>query len=170
MRALLAILALLVVLGLGFLLYSSPTTPSEMTEAEVAQIEAEVTQVLEDFLQANEEMDCGKVAALYHPEHAGVAWGSRLLDASMFQEACESFFDGKDSWTGYWVETNVRVLTRDFAEYTGRMGDTIHYSDGRVREWPGNCVNIGVMERTPDGWKATIGAQTCGSSQLIEEG
>ena len=142
--------------------------PAEMTEAEITQIQAEVTQVLEEFMEANGAMDCARIAAIYHPDHTAIAWGSRLLDNSGFREACEGFFESKDAWTGYWVETDVRVLTRDLAEYAGRMGDTIHYSDGRVREWPGNCVNVGVMERTPDGWKQTIAAQTCGSSRAVE--
>ena len=48
MRALIAVLALVLVVVLGFLLYRSPAgPPAEMTEAEIAQIEAEVRQELE---------------------------------------------------------------------------------------------------------------------------
>jgi len=40
MEGLITLLALLVALGPGFLFYSSPAGPPEMTEAEIAQIEA----------------------------------------------------------------------------------------------------------------------------------
>jgi ketosteroid isomerase-like protein len=47
MKALVTGLALLVVLGLAFLLYRSPTAPPMMTEAEIAQHEAEVMQAID---------------------------------------------------------------------------------------------------------------------------
>jgi hypothetical protein len=54
MKALITVAALLVVLGLGFFLYSTPTASPEMTEAEIVQIEAEVKAVprrLDDCLE-----------------------------------------------------------------------------------------------------------------------
>ena len=48
MKALLALIALLVVLGLGFLLYSSPTTSPGMTDVEIAQIEGDTAVTLQE--------------------------------------------------------------------------------------------------------------------------
>ena len=48
MKGLITALAVLVVLGVGFLLFSSPTAPPEMTEAEIAQLEAEVMQAIDE--------------------------------------------------------------------------------------------------------------------------
>ena len=47
MKGLITAAAVLVVLGIGFLLYSSPTAAPELTEAEIAQIEAEVLGLME---------------------------------------------------------------------------------------------------------------------------
>jgi ketosteroid isomerase-like protein len=49
MKGLIAVLGLLVVLGVAFFLYGSPAgPPAEMTEAEMAQAEAEAAQAISD--------------------------------------------------------------------------------------------------------------------------
>jgi uncharacterized protein (TIGR02246 family) len=50
MKALLAGIALLVVLGVGFLLYSSPTAPPEMTETDRQVVADEVKQASKDWI------------------------------------------------------------------------------------------------------------------------
>ena len=66
MKALIAAAALLVVLGVAFLLYSSPTAPpAEMTDAEIAQIEAAVAAVGDQFMTALDNLDPGIAAAVY---------------------------------------------------------------------------------------------------------
>jgi hypothetical protein len=47
MKGLITLLAVLVVVGLAFFLYRTPTALPEMTEAEIAQYEAEVRQAIE---------------------------------------------------------------------------------------------------------------------------
>jgi len=49
MKAVAAVLAALVALGVLFYVYTAPTAPPEMTTAEIAQIQAEVDLVSEDF-------------------------------------------------------------------------------------------------------------------------
>ena len=49
MKGLITVLAVLVVVGLAFFLYRSPSAPPEMTEAEIAQIRAEVDSVTSEW-------------------------------------------------------------------------------------------------------------------------
>jgi hypothetical protein len=86
----------------------------------------------------------------------------------VFSIVAALFFEGKDGWKGYWVEINVRVITPEAVEFSGIMGDTIWYSDGRVREWPGNCANVGGMALSEEGWKYTIAAQSALGGRLSE--
>ena len=151
-------------------LFACQTGPPEITEDERAQVEAEVVQVWEGFLQGHEELDCDKAAEALHPGLLAFPLDSRLLDQSEWLDACIHFLEGVESLTGYWVEAKVRVLTPDFAMFTGFYGDTVRYADGSVREWPGNCNRAALMERTEDGWKATIMAGTCGSDEAVGEG
>ena len=170
MKALLAVLALLVVVGLGWFLYSSPTAPTEMTEAEIAEIEAEAQEALDGMLEAWGELDCDKVQALYHPEFSWYAGTGRIIEYAGVRGACESFVEGKDAWKGYFTEMHLRVLSRDLVQFSNLMGDTIWFSSGRVVQWPGNCANVGVLEHTVQGWKQIVAAQKCGPSEVVEEG
>lgn len=144
--------------------------PPEMSEAEIAEIEAEVTGVWEDFLQGHEELDCDKAGEALHPDLLAFPLDSRLLGQSEWLDACNHFLESVESLTGYWADANVRVLTPDLAVFTGYYGDTVYHIDGSVREWPGNCNRIALMERTEEGWKATIIAGTCGSGEPVEDG
>jgi hypothetical protein len=166
------VLLAIVLVGLAVPMFVSlrESIPGETGEAGQAQIKAEVTQALDDWIQSYGGMDCDETSRFYHPQFLAAASGGEILDYAAHNEGCQSFFEGKDGWKGYWVETNVRVISPDAAEFSAIMGDTVWYSSGLVRERPGTCANVGVMVRTDEGWKFTIAAQSCGSSRLLEEG
>ena len=64
----------------------------------------------------------------------------------------------------------MKVLANDAAMFQGEYEATVQYDNGRVLHWPGNANFTGLLERTLDGWKVTIGNWGNGSSQVIQEG
>ena len=170
MKAFLAVLALLVVVLLGIRLYSTPSAPTEMTEAEIAQIEAEVTEAATDFLDSFRTMEAEVVGGWFHATETSFVWGGAILDQTGMVERLSSFMENFESWEGAWVETSVKVLNPDAAMFQGRYGSTIHYTDGRVLHWPENANFTMLVERTPEGWRATVGDMDNGAYQVVEEG
>ena len=170
MKGLIAGLALLVVLGIGFLLYSSPTASPEMTEAEIAQIEAEVLAVMQDFIDGFNELDMAKVNETMHPEHMTFSYVGDLLDKAGYREFLDNWVQTKESWQGHLHETDVRVLSPDVAVSTGLLTiDEIHYTDGRARHYPKNAWTM-LFEKTPVGWKWSMGGHTSSGFEDIAEG
>jgi len=170
MKALITVLAVFVVLGLGFLLYRTPTAPPEMSEAERAQIEAEVTEAANGFLDSFRTMDAEVVGEWFHPTETSFVWGGTINDRAGMIEHLRSFMENFESWDGAWVETQVQALNPDAAMFQGEFGSTIHYANGQVLRWPGNANFTMLMERTPEGWKVTVGDTDNGPSEVVEEG
>jgi hypothetical protein len=170
MKGLMTVLAILVVVGLAFFLYRTPTAPSAMTEAETAQIEAEVTEAAAGLLESFRTMDAQAIGEWFHPTETSFVWGGTILDRVSLVESLGSFMENWASWDGAWVETEVKVLNPDAAMFQGMYGSTIHYTNGRVLRWPGNANYTMLMERTPEGWKVTVGDMDNGPSEVVEEG
>ena len=169
MKGLIAGLAVLVVLGIGFLLYSSPTATPEMTDAEVAQIEAEVMESMGTYVDGYREMDMEKVGSVAHPDFLTYPYSGRVVNRSEFVETSLAWAEGKESWAISWVDTNVRVLSPDLAVFSGTSVDTLTFSDGRAFYHPSNAYAF-LFERTPDGWKLSMGGPSAAPRQPIEEG
>jgi hypothetical protein len=68
-----------------------------------------------------------------------------------------------------WTETVVKVLSREAAMFQGYYVAIATYADGRILRWPGNVDFTVLMERTPDGWKITMGAGTNGTAHRIDQ-
>jgi fibronectin type 3 domain-containing protein len=170
MKGLITVFAVLVVVGIAGFLYRTPTAPPEMTEAERAQIEAEVTEAATGLLDGFRTMDAEVVGEWFHPTETSFVWGGTINDRGGMIEHLRSFMEDFESWDGGWVETQVKVLTPDAAMFQGEFESTIHYTNGRVLRWPGNANFTMLMERTPEGWKVTIGDMDNGPSEVVEEG
>lgn len=170
MKALLAILALLVVLGLGFLLYSSPTGPTEMSEAEIAQIQTEVTGVMERSFEGWRQGDTDMILSAFHPTETSFSWGTSPWDFATVSEWVRNWYDTRESWEGGFTETSVKVFNQNEALFQGVYQMTITRRDGRVLHYPGTASWVSLMERTEEGWKVTIGLTAAGSYEVVEEG
>ena len=143
--------------------------PPEMTEAEIAQIEAEVMEFAEAWLNVWEQNDCEAGAVFLHPTQSSFLWEGKALSRAEWLEICTPFTENRESFTGHWNEVTVRVLTSDAAVFVGTYTDTIRFVSGTLRTWADNS-QTGLVERTPEGWVFTTLASTSGSYEDIEGG
>jgi hypothetical protein len=141
-----------------------------MTNAEIAQIEAEVTQAAADLLESFRTMDAEAIGEWFHPTETSWVWGATIHDHASLVARLGSFMEDFESWDGGWVESNVKVLKPDAAIFQGKYESTIHYTSGRVLHWPGNANYTMLMELTPEGWRATIGDMDNGAYEVVQEG
>jgi ketosteroid isomerase-like protein len=108
MKALLAGLALLVVLGLGFFLYSSPSAPTQMTEAEIAQIEAEVMAFAEDHLATFEALDADRLTGYWVEGNiTSVSFAERIVGPEEMAAFYENLVGGWATNDGEWLPGSV---------------------------------------------------------------
>lgn len=170
-RVIILLAVVLVIFASRFFPSRSDSAPSnEMTAAEMAQIEAEVKAHMSTYVDALETINIDTWAGIFHPTQTSFAWGGTIHDHDSFVERVNAFWESWETWEGQWVETTVKVLSPDAAMFQGEYEATIHYEDGRILHWPGNANFTSLVERTPDGWKVTIGNWGNGSYQVVEEG
>jgi uncharacterized protein (TIGR02246 family) len=126
-KGLITVLAVLVVVGLAFFLYRTPTAPPEMTEAEIAQIEAEVEAATNEWWavwSAGEDYD--RFVAIYaddpdvHWISDGVPYFGRAEMDANFRPAMENM-RGQENTR---VEWRTIVIAPDVA-YTVRINDIV---------------------------------------------
>jgi ketosteroid isomerase-like protein len=108
MKGLITVLAVLVVVGLAFFLYRAPTAPPEMTEAEIAQHEAEVIQEIQDrthsFWEAVLDGDAPAVASYWTSDALMLEPGVRVTG-----EELPTFMEGILEAVDY-LDYNFEVL------------------------------------------------------------
>jgi ketosteroid isomerase-like protein len=159
---------LMAVIGL-VLLVGCQAPPAEMTEAEIAQIEAEVLQAAEDWFDGFRQHDLDILMAGYHPTETSFAGSRAPRDYATVQESWGNQFEDVVKYDLEWTETVVKVLSHEAAMFQGYYDATGTYADGRILRWPGNVSFTVLMERTPDGWKITMGSGTNGTAQRIDQ-
>ena len=169
MKALLAGIALLVVLGVGFLLYSSPAAPpAEMTQAEIAQIEAAVTAVADECVTAMNNLDLEAMAALYDPASMhGNDGANYYATFDEWMTHLHELFGSFEELDSEWTNTRVDVLAPDAALFVGQSDWTVkraERADSRVEGYI-----TWVMRNLDGAWKITHQAST-GRWTAIEEG
>lgn len=172
MKGLITLLAVLVVLGLGFFLYSTPTATTEMTPGEIAQIEAEVTEWAESWLdgwEVDTRTGCEANLALIHTDHVVFLTGGEPRRKADWFEYCLSTNAGITGFSGEWIEKEVRVLSPDAAVFLGKYDGTFEEEGGRKLRYPG-AVQLILVERIADGWGLTLAEWSNGPSEVVEEG
>ena len=144
------------------------TAPPEMTEAEVAQIEAEALEAIEmnfeGFRQRDLEMAMEPMAS-----NISWSWGSRPLNYSQMREQTARTLDAFKTYEGDFTPIAVRVLTPDAVVVQFTYECTITYPDGRIIHYPDNVTQTNLLERTEDSWKVALGSQTAGASVRIDQ-
>ncbi len=162
MRALAAVAVLLLV----FACQAPP--PAEMTEAEIAQIEAEVMQFSEAWMDVWAKNDCEAGAVFLHPDNLSFLWSGQALNRAEWLEACIPIVANRESFSGSWTETSVQVLSRDAAVFVGTYSSTFSYVDDTpARHYPSSS-QMGLVERTATGWVFTTIAGDSGSFEVVE--
>jgi len=159
----------LAVMAVLFLVVACQAPPPEMTEAERTQIEADVAAVMQQFMEGFNELNLEKINQTMHPDLMSFPLGGRLVNKSEYREYLDEWVADKESWKGSWHEMRVRVLSPNAAVFTGTYSDTIRYLDGQVRFYPQGAW-VTLVERTPEGWKWSMGGQSASPFELISEG
>ena len=170
MKGLIAILFALVILGLAFFLYSSPSAPpAEMTEAEIAQIQSEVMEFADAWLDAwRVEVNCDSNLPLLHPDRLAMPYEGGIINRDEWHEMCLMRSANVASATFNWISREVRVMTPDAAVFIGSYSATWEYRDGSPAVHVPNSSTGGVVERTPDGWAWTFYSWSPGPGEEVE--
>jgi len=151
------------------LLITACQTPScEMTEAEIAQIQAEVEQVAEDWIANWGRGDCEAAAGFFHPEYisqsrAGVFARSRDDQ----RENCELNTANRESTTASWTSSNVRVISASAAVFAGNFEGTFRYRDETPARHYAHSAQTILFERTDTGWGITFLSTTNDQAQPV---
>ena len=139
-----------------FLVTACQALPAEMTEAEIVQIEAEVLDWGEAWAAGWEpENRCEILRALFHPDHVVHLTGGEPQGRDSWFEYCMNSYGTWVSFSGTWTDMNVRVISPDAAVLITRYDGTFEFANGTIDHRPAGGVLI-LVERTPDGWGATM--------------
>ena len=169
MKGLITLLAILVVVGLGFFLYSTPSAPpAEMTDAEIAQIEVEVMQATNDMMAAWNAEDGLASGAFFDSETLNVLWGGNEYDnPESFGEMYATIWERFPSWDGGWDDSFVKVLGPNLALFRGRYHCTLTNQAGVQTFWRPHFTAL--FERRTDGWKMTVVDHAVGTAEEVPE-
>jgi len=162
MKALIAGIALLVVVGIGFLLYSSPTAPpAEMTDADRAQIEAEVEQIVLGLYDSVAQGDVGVWMATLHEQTGLWLLGMDVDNFRRTSEGFEALWTSEDETRPVRQEMDnleVRVVAISpnvaYAQVTSQDRRSYLASGGMNRT---ASAETWVFVLTEDGWKLHSG-------------
>jgi hypothetical protein len=149
------------------------TAPPEMTEAEIAQLEAEVLEWADAWMAAGEiptpEDRCGAWRNLAHPDQVVRLRGGEPQGRAAWFDYCMGIQVNWQTFTGEWTETDVRVLSPDAVVFIGRSSGTWVHADGRVIRYPAGVQRL-LLERAADGWGFTMHDNSNGPSEVVEGG
>ena len=135
MKAVAAVLAALVAVGVLMYVYTAPMETQdqlEMTEAEIAQIEAEVLGFADAHLAAFGQLDAGLLLSYWMEDNiSSVSFAQRMVGT----EETSTFFDGLvASWqqtTSEWQPGSiVDVISPTLALFQGTSRQEVTLSDG----------------------------------------
>jgi hypothetical protein len=141
------------------LLVGCQAPPAEMTEAEIAQIEAEVLEWADVWMaawNAGPPPDrCEAALPLVHPQHVVRLSGGQPQTKADWLDYCVNFQENWPSHAAEWIDTDVRVISADAAILLGRYRADWVRADETVFDYPAAAQRI-LVERTADGWGFTF--------------
>ena len=147
------------------LLYACQTAPPEMTEAERAQIEAEVSGMANRLMDLWNTGDWETHLSLYDSEALNMLWGPTLLDTHESFAEFMGFIENYPGWEGGWDNTFVKVLGPNSALFRGRYHTTLTDLEGVKTFWRPHWTAL--VERRADGWKMTVVDHAYGTAQEV---
>jgi len=116
MKALITVLAVFVVIGLGFLLYRSPTVAPEMTESEVAAVEEAVLAQANALIETQNAFDADGFLAQFSTED--LDWINQDTHFASYEAVAEmirGFFVGLGAFDSGWKNVSVDVISEKAA-------------------------------------------------------
>ena len=158
---------LITVAGL-VLLVGCQAPPVEMTEAEIAQIEAEVTAVAHQLMEGFKNLDLEEAAAVYDPSsmhgNDGATYYATYDEWVVHLEEMVARFDEMD---GEWMNTRVDVIGPDAAVFVGQYDWTVTAVSGTRSRVEAFITQ--VMRAIGGEWKITHQA-SMGRWTTLDEG
>jgi hypothetical protein len=116
MKGLITVLAVVVVLGLAFFLYRTPTAPPEMTEAEVAAVEEAVLAQANALIETQNAFDADGFLAQFSTEDLDwINQSTHFASYGAVAETIRNFFVGLDAFDSGWKDVSVEIISRKAA-------------------------------------------------------
>ena len=157
MKGLITVIAVLVVVGLAYFIYRSPTTPPEMTEAERAQMEAdvrvEIAERFDGYRAALLTGDAGAFMSMYTSD-ARVFWPGMNLDKNELQAAMAEMFQGM-TWTAYDVDLQDLFVAGDAAYAIYQLSETFQAEGQELDRRTGTASPAGRRRKVSGRWTGT---------------
>ena len=141
MKGLITLLAVLVVVGLAFFLYRTPTAPPEMTEAERAQVAAEAKAAIAErwvgYREAELAGDAEGYWSFWTPD-ARLYYPTMTLAGDEIHEFLSDFWGSGGRILAFEIESYEVFVEEDAAYELGRYGETIQFPDETLEDYRGN--------------------------------
>lgn len=142
---------------------------AEMTEAEMAEIEAGVLEATDLLVNGWNTNDVELFLTMFHPTKVSHAWGSRVYDNhDELSDEWLSVWETGDSVRISWTARDVQVLNDQAAMFQGSTDLMLYYTDGRILHYPGTAHWTGLFEPSEAGWRMTTSAYTFGGAQRLD--
>jgi uncharacterized protein (TIGR02246 family) len=139
-----------------------------MTEAEIAQIEAEVNQVLDELMTAWNAEDLEGSLAPFDSEELLVRWAADIDNGpEAFHDRMVDIWERALEWEGGWDYRYVRVISPTSALFIGSYDVTVSFASGTTRSWHPEWTSL--LERRDSGWRITLANHVFDESVLVEE-
>ena len=150
------------------LVTAAQTAQPGMSDAEVAQFEAEVMDVMNELMVAWNDEDGPGSLAPFDADALHVVWGTAVDDTpEAFGDRIAESWERVPSWEGDWEYAFVRAINPSSAVFLGRYEATLSYADGRSFFWQPHWTAL--LERDADEWKITVVDHSLGEGNLVAE-
>jgi len=130
-----------------------------MTSTERGQIQAEVLEWSDQWLDALSNLDAQGVGALFDQADGhflnGVAYRATWQD---FLTSSQELYGSWDTWEGRWGTRRIDVLAPDAALFVGEATGMVRYADGR--EFDNKVAFSFVLRKSEDVWTGLFGHVT----------
>ncbi len=171
MKATAAVIAAIVAVIALLYFATTPSAPPVMTDSEVAQIETEVEATAEAWLDVWRANDCQLARSIWNPTTMAQPYAGEIgLSVDDWINQCTTTIANRAAWTGQWMDTRVRVVSRDVALFEGTYTGTFEWRDGSPASHYSTAAQTMLFERTDSGWGLTFFVNSNGPVERADEG
>lgn len=139
----------------GAILLTMPiqAVAQELTPAEIVQIKAEIEKVAESMMDMWAMNDCDAAVPFWHPDFIFQPLGGVIAKTvDDVKQQCDQALANRASFSGGWINTEIRVLSRNAAVLAGNWEGTFHYRDDTAPRHYAHSATVYLLVRMEDGW------------------
>ena len=128
--------------------------PAAMTEAELAQIQADVMSWADQWIESSRSLDVDGVMALLDPDETRYAMNASFYSGrDECRGALEALYRGWETFDSSWSGRSVEALGPEVAFLIGQVRGPLTLADGTEGI---NQVRLAfLLKKRADGWRAT---------------